>query len=291
MGKEPEKPLLVNWLLRQSLTGVHSCTSLLDQAARVCLRKDAIAAASYTAATLNAFWNYVLRVTEEHTARGLSSSFLIHDSETKTFECYPLPRDSSKKPLRRCALRARNRPAVLEMIDSLSDRQYEALSCVLLEALGATEINLTRGGNEGGIDAFGSITYPASSHLLGSLHRPVRVIVQAKMHRRPMPADMMKEFLLTIDEVKFAGQLKTEAIIPAWFRAVRGPIIGLAMSHSGFQSGAESRARSHGVVTADSVDVAEVIALKKKMYGEEGAGKIKACLRRIDELVAESDSD
>jgi hypothetical protein len=284
VAREPEKPQLLNWLLRQDLSGVHSCTSLLERAAKACLSKDAIAAAAYTEATLGPFWNYVLTVSSEHSLRGLSPSFSVQDKETKTWRCYPLPQEIVGAARRR-AVRSRSRPAVLQMIHSLDDRQYEALSCVLLEALGATKVELTRAGNEGGVDAFGLIVSPNSSHILGSVHQPIRVVLQAKKHRRPMSADKMKEFLQTLNEVKHGGQSKTEAIVPSWFRASRGAIVGLAMSHSGFQSGAESRARSHGVLIVESIDVAEVIAGRRSLYGKANLAKITACLQRIAELL------
>jgi hypothetical protein len=172
------------------------------------------------------------------------------------------------------------------MIDSVSDRQYEAMSCVLLEALGATMVNLTRLGSDGGVDAFGLIVHPCSSHLLGSTNHPIRVVAQSKKYKSSMQVDKMKEFLQTLNEIKHGGQPKTDAIIPNWFKSARGPIIGLVISHSGFQSGTDSRARSHGILTADSIDIAEVIALKGNIYGIKGTEKANACLIRIEQLLA-----
>lgn len=285
MGIVPEKPQLLDWLLRQDLTGVHSCRSLLDRAATTCFGMDAPAAAAYTEATLTAFWNHVLKVTEDHARRGLSSSFSIQCSETKTFNCYPVPYELHGRS-RRNATRVQDRPTILRMIDSVSDRQYEAMSCVLLEALGATMVNLTRLGSDGGVDAFGLIVHPCSSHLLGSTNHPIRVVAQSKKYKSSMQVDKMKEFLQTLNEIKHGGQPKTDAIIPNWFKSARGPIIGLVISHSGFQSGTDSRARSHGILTADSIDIAEVIALKGNIYGIKGTEKANACLIRIEQLLA-----
>ena len=218
--------------------------------------------------------------------RGLSASFLIHSRESKTISCYPVT-NSQRGRFRRIALRSRGRPTILRMIDGLSDRQYEAMSCVLLEALGATNVNLTPFGSDGGVDGFGLISRPCSSHLFGSAHHPIRVVAQAKKYKTSMQADKMKEFLQTLNEVKHGGQPKTDAIIPSWFKGARGPIIGIVLSHRGFQSGADSRARSHGILTADSVDLAEVIALKGMIYGMKGVDKTQACLKRVSQLLAE----
>lgn len=285
MTRLPEKPALLNWLLRQDIQGVHSCRTLLTSAATACLNKDAISAAAYTEATANAFWNYVVLTSDEHSSRGLSPSFSIQDGETKTWSCYPVAAISGAA--RRRAARARRRPATLRMIDGLADRQYEALGCVLLEALGASTVKLTPRGNEGGVDAFGLIVRPNSSHIFASSYSPVRVVVQAKKHRRPMGADAMKEFLQTMDEVKHGGQAKTEAIIPPWFRSSRGAIIGLVISHTGFQSGAESRARAHGIVIGDSLDIAEIISARKSLYGKADELKLSACVDRVNELLGD----
>jgi hypothetical protein len=156
---------------------------------------------------------------------------------------------------------------------------------VLLEALGASTVNLTRRGSDGGVDAFGLIARPYSSHLLASTNRPIRIVAQSKKYESSMHVKEMKEFLQTLSEVKHGGEPKTNAIVPSWFRSARGPIIGLVISHRGFQSGADSRARSHGILTADSLDVAEVIALKGALYGKRNIDKEKACLERISQLL------
>ena len=197
MATAPKKPQLLDWLLRQDLVGVHSCESLLYRAVQACLSIDAYSAAAYTEATKAEFWNFVVRANEQHTARGVSSSFSVQSSETRTFHCYPVPAQFRGKT-RLNAIRAQNRPAILRMIYDLTDREYEAMSCVLLEALGATQVNLTRKGTEGGIDAFGLIEHARASHLLGSIHHPLRVVVQSKMWRNPIGADAMKVFLQTL---------------------------------------------------------------------------------------------
>jgi Restriction endonuclease len=281
VARTPEKPTLWTWLLRQDLEGVHSCRSLLEAAARACLGKDAVSAAAYTEAIVTPFWNYVIDACSDHASRGISASFAIADPITKTWQCYPVS-DESPEPERQRALLARNRPSLLRTIDQLNDRQYEALSCVLLEALGGARVNLTKTGGEGGIDAFGLLLNTKATHLLGSSQHPIRVIVQSKMHRRPMAADKMKEFIETLNEVKYGGQSRTEAVIPDWFRAARGPRIGAAISHAGFQAGAEARARSHGILIVDSIDIAEVLST-----WASPASRADGCLARITELLGD----
>jgi hypothetical protein len=282
VGRIPEKPTIWNWLLRQDLSGIHSCRTLLEGAAKACLGRDPVSAAAYTEATATAFWNYVVEASADHAARGISTSFAIADNTTKTWDCYPVPTGANSLKEEK-ALRVRSRPTYLRMIDNLNDRQFEALSCVLLEALGSSEVELTKGGGEGGIDAFGLILNADSSHILGSPHHPLRVIAQSKMQSRPMGADKMKEFFETINEVKYGGEHKTEEVIPHWFRSSRGPIIGMAISDKGFQGGAEKRARSRGILIVDSIDIAEVLATTRTKYSSPDA-----CLARIAELLAKA---
>jgi len=285
---EPEKPRVWRWLLRQDLSGVFSCSSLLKDAAEKCLLKDPISASGYTQANVNAVWNYVMMQHEEHMARGLSPSFAVYSESSKNWLLYPIAPKLTGAARRR-ALRIRARPSFLRMIDTLTDREYEALSCILLEALGCIHVQLTRRGSEGGIDAFGLMVKANTSHLIASNRQPIRIVVQAKKYRRPMPADKMKEFLQTLNEVRHGGQTKTEAVTPPWFREARGPMIGLVLSHSGYQSGAESRGRSHGVLMADSVDAAEILAASRTLYGKTEYARLQACMDQAKSLVAESD--
>ena len=174
------------------------------------------------------------------------------------------------------------------MIDTLNDREYEALACVSLRLVGASETFLTPPGNEGGVDFFALLPSPGRCHLFSGGHHPLRIVGQSKKYTSAMEAGEFKEFLTTMEEVKHGGQRKTENIVPVWFRAVYGPIIGLVIAHSGFQSGATTRARQHGVLTAESLDMAEIVALSKAIP-EHMAGEDRAleCKTRIRALVAQ----
>ena len=115
----------------------------------------------------------------------------------------------------------------------------------------------------------------------------MRIVGQSKKYAGAMGPGEFKEFLTTIHEVKHGGQPKTEKIIPPWFRATYGPIISMVIAHNGFQSGAESRARLHGVITADSVDMAEIVALSRSIPEHLTAvERAKDCQRRTRDLLA-----
>jgi len=279
----PEKPALLDWLYRSEFEDVLPLKEVLQRGARVILGKDGLSAEAYAESNLNAFWNYLLREQESDSQRGVSRVFEIVDPMARTLKWCPLPSHST---LARRAAKLRHRPAILSMIDSLSNREYEALACVSLSLIGASEITLTPPGNEGGVDFFALLPSHGRCHLFSGGHHPIRVVGQSKKYASAMGAGEFKEFLTTMEEVKHGSQAKTNKIVPAWFRAVYGPIVGLVIAHSGFQSGATTRSRQHGILTADSLDMAEIVALSKAIPEHlTGTERAVACKKRIRALV------
>lgn len=252
------------------------------------LGKSPLEAEAYAEANLNAFWSYVLYMQESEFQRGVSRLFEVVDPMARTLRWCPLSPRSQSTPARRTA-RLRHRPAILNMIDSLNDREYEALACVSLELVGASQIFLTPRGSEGGVDFFALLPTPGPCHLFSGGHHPLRIIGQSKKYKGAIQAGEFKEFLTTIDEVKHGGQPKTEAVVPSWFRAVYGPIVGLMIAHNGFQSGAATRARRHGVVVADSLDLAEIVAVSRLIPEDlPSSGRVNECRVRIRDIIVDS---
>ena len=283
---KPEKPALLRWLYRSEFADVLPLKEVLQRGAHVVLGKDALAAEAYAESNLNAFWNYLLKEQESDNQRGVSRAFEILDPMARTLRWCPLPSPSPSMKARRTA-RLRHRPAMLSMIDTLNDREYEALACVSLRLVGAIETHLTPPGNEGGVDFFALLPSPGRCHLFSGGHHPLRIVGQSKKYGSALEAGEFKEFLTTMEEVKHGGQPKTEKIVPSWFRAVYGPIIGLVIAHSGFQSGATTRARQHGILTAESLDMAEIVALSKGIPEHlAGVDRAAECKARIQTLVA-----
>lgn len=280
-----EKPTLLRWLYRSECDEIFPLRKMLERGALAALEKDTMSAEAYAESNLSTFWNYLLKQQETDKQHGLSPVFEIEDLGAYTLRWCPPPVRADCRSIRR-NVRLRHRPAMLRMIDSLNDREYEALACVALRAVGASDVCLTPAGNEGGVDFFGLLPSPGSCHLFSGGHHPLRIIGQSKKYTHPMEAGEFKEFLTTMDEVKHGGQDKTEKIVPPWFRATYGPIIGLVFAHSGFQSGAESRGRRHGVITATSVDIAEMLALSREVPEETDAeGRAACCRKRVGDLL------
>ena len=103
-----------------------------------------------------------------------------------------------------------------------------------------------------------------NNHVFSGASSPLRLIGQSKKYDTPVDVEKMRAFNETIDDVKKLEQ-KASRIIPAWFRAARGPIVGWIVSHSGFQDGAWTRAHNHGILASDSFDLAEIAALSRSL--------------------------
>lgn len=277
----PEKPALLRWLYRLEIYGVVSLRDTLQRGAQVVLGKDVISAEAYVESNAGTVWGHVLQAQEADEKRGISRIFEAVDPVALTLRCYGL----NRSPARRAA-RLRHRPAMLNMIDALTPREYEALACVSMDLIGATKTLLTPSGTEGGVDFFALIPSLGRCHLFSGNSHPIRIIGQSKKYANALQPDKFKEFLTTIDEVKHGGEPKTEKVVPTWFRAVPGPIIGLMIAHSGFQEGAKTRARKHGVIIADSLDLAEMTALSKRIPEHlASAARASECRSRIGALL------
>jgi hypothetical protein len=265
--------------------GVFGLQDILYRGAMVALGKAPPDAAAYCQANLNAFWNRILSAQDEDERRGLMRVLSVVDPAAHMMQWYQSAAGRDPKRARKLA-RLRHRPAFLRMIDALTDREYEALACVAMKVVGASEVTLTPSGTEGGVDFFALVSSPARCHLFAGSTNPIRIIGQSKKFTNPVGVDKMKEFLTTITEVKHRGEPKTERIVPPWFRAARGPIVGCMIAHRGFQSGATSRARNHGIITADSLDLAEMLALSRGIPDDLDAGaRIAECLSRTRNLL------
>ena len=114
----------------------------------------------------------------------------------------------------------------------------------------------------------------------------MRVVGQCKKYTTPVQIGGVKEFVETLQVVKYRGEPKIERLVPPWFHAVRGPIIGLIIAHTNFQSGADTKARNHGIVVADSLDLAEVIALSRHISETlTAAARADACMERVRNIL------
>lgn len=286
------KQTLLEWVYRREFDRPTRVRDMVVVGANIALKKSMESSELYAEASANAFGNYLLNHQEAEERRGLIRSFKILDSSTTLLSWYGVG-DSSPRSheLIRSHARLRHRPAFLRMIDSLDDREYEALSCVVLKIGGANNVFLTPQKNEGGIDFFAVVPAPGYCHLFAGGTHPLRIVGQCKKYKSAVSEALMKEFVETIQVVKYRGQSKVEKLVPSWFHSVRGPIIGLMIADSGFQSGADTKARNHGIITADTLDIAEIAALSK-IFPESlpADSRAELCRNQVINLLASYDA-
>lgn len=154
------------------------------------------------------------------------------------------------------------RPALYQLIDEFSYRQYESLACVLCQMLGAQNVMLTLPGNDGGIDFLASIKFSASAHYLFGTKGPLRIVGQCKKYSSSDNVGHMMEFIQTLQYV-YNHSYRPGEVLPNWFKANPGPIIGWHIAHSGHQSGASDLAKNFGILISDTKELIDLICKLK----------------------------
>lgn len=154
------------------------------------------------------------------------------------------------------------RPELYKYIDSLNDREYEILACVICKLLGADMILLTPKGNEGGVDFFARIPFSSKAHFLFGVKGPVRLVGQCKKYNTKDNVGHMKEFVTTMNNV-YNRSFRLGEILPDWFKMERGDIIGWHISNYGHQVGALDVAKNYGILVSDSKQLIELLCTSK----------------------------
>lgn len=194
---------------------------------------------------------------------GLVPLFEIVDEQSGAISwCYNL---SKYHPYQRLGLK--NRYRIYRFIDSLDDRKFEALACVICDMLGAKKTILTIPGNEGGVDFISSITFTKKAHYLFGIKGPLRIIGQCKKHSSKAKVSHIKEFITTMDQV-YNWSYRMGNILPLWFKECGGYIIPWYISHMGYQSGALDLAKNYGIITSDVNEIVEILVKSKTLHHE-----------------------
>lgn len=154
------------------------------------------------------------------------------------------------------------RPELFKYIDTLTDREYEVMACVICELLGADKISLTPKGNEGGVDFFARIPFSKNSHFLFGVKGPIRIVGQCKKYVSKDNVGHMKEFVTTLNGV-YNKSYRVGEILPDWFKQEKGDIIGWHISNLGHQSGALDMAKNYGILVSDTKQLIEIICCSK----------------------------
>ena len=275
---------IVDWLYRQDCRpGSTKWEDLLANAAVQALGKSRIDAERFAAGgSAKTYWNRVLQLVEEDRDKGRNPLIIIHNPKARILGWYADTAGvaDTKEIRRRNCLQCRS--IILRKIDALTDREYEALGCVVSEQLGADNVLLTPRGNEGGIDFFASFHYRSDCHVFHGRGGRLRVVGQSKKYAERVKREKIDLLDKVIEKVRNRNP-EIAKVVPPWFYQATGPIVGWVIGHSGFQEGAESTARNIGMLLSDSADLAEAFALSR------GVGKlgIANCAANLQSLVAE----
>ncbi|MGG1519012.1 restriction endonuclease [Paenibacillus oryzisoli] len=269
--------------------GVMEFIDILMEAAHESLGKDQQEAIMFANANINRYWNQLKAKQDVDVKKNIRPIFGIVDERLKRVIWSPnadYPTQSKQILLKALY---KSRPYILSKIDSLSDRQYEALACLACKLLGADNYFLTPAGNEGGIDFLATIKFPYNAHFLIGINGPIRLVGQCKQYTSKVSVDKLRDFITVLDHVK--NHYRTvEKYIPSWFKLSKGPIIGWIVAHSGFQSGVESMARDHGIILSDSRDITEIITKSTKFFCNMSPGsRSTEIVNCVDKIILEED--
>ena len=182
-----------------------------------------------------------------------------HDIQTPTFEFFEVFRkEIGTIPSKE----------LYKFFDKLNDREYEVMSCVICDLLGADKISLTAPGNEGGVDFFARISFPQKAHFLFGTKGPIRIVGQCKKYANRDNVGHMKEFVTTMNNV-YNKSYRAGEILPDWFKLEKGDIIGWHIANSGHQTGALDVAKNYGILVSDTKQLIEIICNSKIIRREK----------------------
>ena len=198
-------------------------------------------------------WNIIKKHQEIDLINGVVPLFTILSEQNRTVKWIG---DCSQYGVRKQLFK--KRPELYRLIDSLSDREYEILACVICEQLGADKIYLTAKGNEGGIDFFARIPFSKQAHFFFGIKGPIRIVGQCKKYSTKDKVGNMKEFIQTMEHVHNQS-FRVGEVIPNWFKMEKGIIIGWHISDLGHQSGALDIAKSFGVLVSDTKQLIDIL--------------------------------
>ena len=156
------KEKILRWLYRREcVAGIHEWDATLLDAVEIALQFSRIQAEQFvTPSSLTTYWNWVLTQADEDMRRGLNPLLVVKDSMRRHYCWYCLDTAGIADAIelqRRAFLTCR--ATILKRIDSITHREYEALGCVVAEALGADHVHLTPPGDDKGVDFFATFQY------------------------------------------------------------------------------------------------------------------------------------
>jgi hypothetical protein len=243
---------------------------------------------SYANLNKRYIWKRLIQRIDEENDKGLHPTFTVIDRNRYEFAWFPKLRPSDDSSLKRKKLRLAHRGKILNYLDTINYREYEAVGCVICSLAGATRVRLTDPGNEFGIDFLAVLPAYGNGHLFPHAHKQIRLVGQAKKRTSPIKREKIDLLAGTLDDIRRRNREIFEKVLPAWFVSAKGLLVGCMLAHSGAQSGAHDRAHEHGIILADSRDVAEMVALNRNWDITNGTdAAIRFFKREIQTILQE----
>lgn len=249
---------------------------------------DQIEAEAYAERMKQRIWSELIRRLDEEANKGVYPTFEVIDATRFELAWFPMIRKDDASQLKQKKLRLACRGEILNYIDDkdkTSDRAYEAMGCVICQLGGASQWHLTPPGNEFGIDFLAILPSFGKSHLFPNAYKQIRIVGQSKKWSSRVKRDQVDLLANTLDNIRRRNQRIFETL-PPWFVSAKGPIVGCMVAHSGTQSGGHDIANDHGIIMADSRDIAEIVALNRKWDSALGTqGAIKLLRDSVNEVL------
>lgn len=221
---------------------------------------DPIEAEEYVRVHRKKIWNYVSRRVDEEKSKRLYPTFINLDPDRYEISWYPAEREDDTDELRELKRRLGIRGDVLTYIDAFDSREYEAIGCLICQLAGSNRWYLTPGRDEFGVDFVALVPVEGRTHLFPSVNGQIRIVGQAKKWNTRVERSVIQGMSDVIGDV-LARSPDLTNILPDWFFAAGGPVIGWVCGHKGVQSGGMAFADTRGIVVSDSRDLAQIVAL------------------------------
>jgi hypothetical protein len=234
---------------------VYSWEGWLTDSALSLLNKTKLEAEAYVEGNAHRLWNAFRKANDDYLRVRNTPALIVVEDENRLFRI-PGP-DDAKDRREKEVLRDRNK--VIQFIDGSGHRKFEYIGAILAISIGAKRTYVTPSGNERGVDFYAEVPIWGSSRVFHSPHNAMRIVGQSKFYSSKIEFSKSKEFVGVLSDIRHRNP-EIVARGPKWFYELQGPIVGIIVSACGFQSGSIQQCQEHGVLYADTIDVAHTIA-------------------------------
>lgn len=269
---------IIERAFRAQFTNRFRIEEALTSLATSVLGMDPIAAGNYAKRRQRKLWNQITERIDEENRKGLHPTFRVLDVSTLELAWFAARESSDPADVQMKKAKLALRGQVLDEIDNLNSRDYEALGCLVCKEAGASKWFLTPPGNDKGIDFLALVPAVGSAHIFPSLSNEIRIVGQSKKWTSSVPREKIDLLATTVEGIRRRSE-RIIPTLPSWFVSSEGPLVGCMIGHTGLQGGAWDIARDEGIIAADSRDVAEIICLSNSWDTHLGISGLKTWMR------------